>query len=350
MSGTRWLVLVLAAVTAFGAALTIVQAAAQPLPLPAPTLVATVQLPENGFAVSVNPLNGAGYVGMTSDAGVFGLDSYQYSETIQLYTSGSYAVFPVAVNYCTNRLYTNSKVVNLATREVKSLPCGGDDITINPMTNIIYLGYDSIYQNKPSVVCIVNGATNTKIKSIELGYSIYFENVWVAANPVTNKVYATYTGDDELHVIDGATYTETAVIPVANIGRVAVNWAANRVYVVSGLDTLVLDGDTLAEVGRIEDFSSTLLVNPFTNRIYSLNINVKVADGETNMVVDTVDLPAGAAMPALDPLRGRIYLANAFPASWETLTVVQDIPAPPTATLDCPVVWPVYLPVVGRGE
>jgi DNA-binding beta-propeller fold protein YncE len=171
----------------------------------------------------------------------------------------------------------------------------------------------------------------------------------VAVSPATNLVYASYTGDNHLHVINGETNTETTKVPIPNIGQVAVNPATNRVYVVSGGKTVVLDGSTLAELGQINNFSSYLLVNPLTNRIYSLNVDLKVADGATNQVVGTLNLPCGAVRPALDPLRGRIYLACAYAGWRDKLMVIQDVPAPPDATLTCPVVWRIYLPAVLRG-
>lgn len=326
------------------------QATAPPIPATAPSFIATVQLPEEGHAVSVNTLTGLGYVGMTDDLGVFGLDSYQVLNTIPLYAEGGYAIMPVAVNACANQLYTGSKVVNLATNAVASLPAGGDDIAINEQTNTIYFGRHSIYQNRPDVVNVVDGATNRKVATIEMGYSYYFQRVWVAVNPATNLVYASYSGDNHLHVIDGASNTETTKVPIPYIGRVALNPATNRIYVVSGTKTVVLDGNTLAELGQIANFSSYLLVNPLTNRIYSLNIDLKVADGATNQVVTTLNLPGGASGPALDPLRGRIYLAGAYAGWRDKLMVIQDVPAPPNATLTCPTVWRVYLPVVLKGS
>jgi hypothetical protein len=52
-------------------------------------LVATIQLPEEGRAVGVNPRTGLGDVGMTDDVGVLDLDSYQYL-TAGLLTSGCF--------------------------------------------------------------------------------------------------------------------------------------------------------------------------------------------------------------------------------------------------------------------
>jgi len=316
--------------------LAFMQAAASPIPATAPSFIATIQLPEDGHAVSVNPLTGQGYVGMTDDLGVFDLDSYQYLNAIQLYSGSGYTIALVAVNASTNRLYTGSQVVNLTTNEVASLPCGGSDIAINEQTDTIYFGYPTHYHYNPDYVCVVDGATNSKVTTIEIGYSSYIERVLVAVNPVTNLIYVSYSGDNSLHVIDGASNTEATKVPIPHIGDVAVNPATNRIYVVSGNNTIVLDGSTLAELGQINGFNCCLLVNPLTNRIYTLSTDLKVADGDTNQVVGTLNLPGGVIGPALDPLRGRIYLAGRYAGWTDKLMVIQDVPAPPTATGSSP--------------
>jgi hypothetical protein len=150
--------------------LALAQAAAPPIPATAQSLIATIQLPEEGSAVSVNPLTGLGYVGMTDDVGVFGLDSYQYLDTIPLYSGSGITIVPVAVSACANRLYTGSKVVNLDSWAVASLPCGGDNIAINEQTDTIYFGYHALYQNRPDVVNVVDGGTNRKVATVEMGY------------------------------------------------------------------------------------------------------------------------------------------------------------------------------------
>jgi YVTN family beta-propeller protein len=64
---------------------------------------------------------------------------------------------------------------------------------------------------------------------------------------VTNRVYVTNEGDDTVSVVDGATNTVSATIPVgvAPLG-VAVSETFNRIYVVNSADGTVsiIDGTT----------------------------------------------------------------------------------------------------------
>ncbi len=58
-----------------------------------------------------------------------------------------------------------------------------------------------------------------------------------AFNPMTGRVYVANSGADSVTVIDGASSTVLATVPVGTEpGAIAVNTATNRVYVASFLD------------------------------------------------------------------------------------------------------------------
>ncbi len=141
----------------------------------------------------------------------------------------------------------------------------------------------------------------------------------LAANPVTNRIYAAVYGYSTVWVIDGASnsiigmlyagqsrLTDVAVNPTTNLIYIT-NWDTNNVSVIDGsANTLV----TWVPAGTEPD---TVAVDPVTNRIYTANYgsnDVSVIDGSTNTLVATVPLGARPSDLAVDPATDRIYVAD----------------------------------------
>lgn len=174
----------------------------------------------------------------------------------------------------------------------------------------------------------------------------------VAVNEITNRVYVTNRLDDTVSVIDAAARTVVASIPVGDEPwGVDVNPATNRVYVASaqggstfGASVSVIDGATNGVIATIpiSDWSVRgVAANPDTNRIYVSGCcfrGIRVVDGATNEVVDTVSLPSRpetiGAM-TVNPVTNRIYVPDArssdghvFVVDGNTHTFVTAIPMP----------------------
>jgi YVTN family beta-propeller protein len=148
----------------------------------------------------------------------------------------------------------------------------------------------------------------------------------VATNPTTNRVYVANEGSDSVSVIDGATDTAMATIPLGGppVG-VAANPATNRIYVSAGNHVWVIDGATDTAVASVPVGSSPLGLasNPTTNRIYVANWgsdNVSVIDGATNAVVATVPVGNGPLGVTANPTTSRIYVSS---EDW-TVSVIED--------------------------
>ena len=73
----------------------------------------------------------------------------------------------------------------------------------------------------------------------------YIERMGLAVNPETNLVYATWSGNNSLCVIDGSTHEITENVSPSSFSReITVNTYTNYIYI----GDVVLDCDTLVEV------------------------------------------------------------------------------------------------------
>jgi len=200
---------------------------------------------------------------------------------------------------------------------VATIPVGSspDHVAANPNTNKIY----ATNQFGDSI-SVIDGSTNTVTSTIPMAYN----PVGIAVNPDTNRVYATSWTSSyascSLDVIDGSTDTLLTQTPLGYCGdSVAVNPKTNMVYVTSissGL-VIVVDGLTNSIVSRIPVHSNPegLAVNPVTNRVYvsfwvcDCNHVVDVIDGSTNTVTATVQTGQNGYGIAVNPNANKIYVA-----------------------------------------
>jgi YVTN family beta-propeller protein len=204
---------------------------------------------------------------------------------------------------------------------------------------------------------------------------------WIAANPVTGRVYVTNRAGGSVTVIDGASSTVLATIPVGNDpDRIAVNSASNRVYVlhsiyeanpslavIDGVSNtvqsniplafrpeglavdfttgLVYVGITLLNRVDIFDASGTLVssatmgwpsqlaINPQAHRLYVTRRDenvLNVLDTTTNNSVASIplgDFPGGIAV---NRATNRIYVGNGF----DSISVIDGVTNTIVATID----------------
>ncbi len=193
-------------------------------------------------------------------------------------------------------------------------------VDVNPITNRIYVthanGPEQWGSCSAGYTSVVNGETNTVVSTIELPNTEFD----IAVNPNTNRIYVTSHNCCILSVIDGATDTKMADIPLGGgtwggCWGVTVNPATNRVYANKWSTLYVIDGDTNAIVGTTGVASNAYFMdtNPLTNRIYvsDFDYGVSVIDGSTNAVVANIPLPTHPRGVAVDASANRIYVASA---------------------------------------
>ena len=100
------------------------------------------------------------------------------------------------------------------------------DVAVNPLTNRVYVTNES----DPGSVSIIDGATNSVITTVFLGFSTFPEGLGV--DPVTNRIYVSHAGVGVMRVIDGVTNTEIGQIFLGGISTDAQpNPVTGRFYV-----------------------------------------------------------------------------------------------------------------------
>jgi YVTN family beta-propeller protein len=99
-------------------------------------------------------------------------------------------------------------------------------LAVNPASNKVYVANAGSH-----TVTVIDGATNTVSASLPIGTQVYL----MATNPATNKAYTVGNGTGDIDVIDGTTNSvktitsSTTVQPLA----LAINGTTNRVYAAS---------------------------------------------------------------------------------------------------------------------
>jgi YVTN family beta-propeller protein len=174
-------------------------------------------------------------------------------------------------------------------------------IALNPVTNKVYV---SPY---PGGVLEIDGATSAKaVIATEIAGPI-------AVNPVTNKIYVADESSNVVAVIDGATNAITAIPTVGPEQRaIAVDPMANKIYVVNSAGSTVTSIDGITNVPTAitaEPFPGLVVVNPITDKVYTTQgFSVTAIDGTTNATtsVDTGGSPSGLA---IDPLTNKVYVS-----------------------------------------
>jgi DNA-binding beta-propeller fold protein YncE len=98
---------------------------------------------------------------------------------------------------------------------------------------------------------VLDGVTNTWLPDIAIGSGSWSEQVHLAVNPAANRVYVTFTGDDDLRALDGNTHAEVGRVDFSTIGYVTVNPRTGWIYVGIGADGVaVLDGTSHARLAE----------------------------------------------------------------------------------------------------
>jgi YVTN family beta-propeller protein len=171
-----------------------------------------------------------------------------------------------------------------------TIPIGGNAglLAVNPVTNMIYVPNTTL-----NTVTVIDGSSNRVVTNVPAGLG----PVAVAVNTTTNLIYVSNDGGGQLQspsiiVIDGATNTVVATVPVTAPGFIAVNSVTDMIYFGngSGASISVLDGSTNEIIDTFATAKCCLIqgiaVNSSTNRIYvtenGFSEQLVVIDGSTN--------------------------------------------------------------------
>ncbi|MGI0059205.1 MAG: YncE family protein, partial [Nitrosotalea sp.] len=245
----------------------------------------------------------------------------------------------VAVNQNTNMIYvgvtSNSiDVIDGSTSNiVATVNAGGNVITVNPVTNMIYTA-------EGGTIYAINGSTNQVVKTTGAGFTGISD---LKINPATNKIYAVGWGyscssfcgpTGNLGVINATTMeiSKSMIVNRATVEGVAIDADTNMVYLSAG-NIYVLDGATDDITGTTIGTSNAWLmaINPVTHRLYAPYNGygtMAIVDLTSNSVLSTIPVGSGPGQPDVNINTNKIYvgLSNAVAVvNGSTNTVLQTV-------------------------
>jgi YVTN family beta-propeller protein len=287
----------------------------------------TVPVGQRPQFIALNPVTNKVYVNNAGDATLSIIDGATDANlTPAALAIGS--IGPISVNPLTNVIYvvrltgpgsdevtffngdTNSWYT-IATQSFQPIA-----MAVNPATDTIYVAHYATGD-----VRIISGAFDPAHDfPATFSIGVFSHPFAIAANPVTNRVYAiTEDSRGPIVVIDGAAQTASFPAPAAGhaVGPkgLAVNPVTNRIYMLFGGEVVVMDGATNA-LAYVPVATGTgqaeIAVNPVTNKVFvaSDGGTLTVIDGDTN-IATTVAIPAGASALGVDPVRNVAYTFDA---------------------------------------
>ena len=283
--------------------------------------VTTITLDKEPECIAVNEATNRIYVGVEDGLLVIDCDSYAAIANITLEAE----VIGLAINPQTNRIYAvvsgeRVVVIDDATNQiVGEMPevifdvAYGVGIAVNPFTNLIYIEDRTAAMGDYDRVVVYSGETNTFVTSLNVPGSnthTYIEEVGLAVNPETNRIYVTWSGNSTLHMFDGNTHEFIKTVKPSSFSEnVKVNSYTGYVYVGSA----VLDGETLAEV--FSDYEGTLeAVDSVNNLLYTTDYhNLYVLNGTTHDTITSLELDwwfSYSDCVGVNCNTGKIYLVN----------------------------------------
>jgi len=261
-------------------------------------IVATITLDKEPECIAVNEETNLVYVGVEDGLIVIDGDSYEVVADIPLEAE----VIGLAINPQTNRIYAvvygeRVVVIDGATNQiVGEMPekifdsSSGVGIAVNPVTNLIYIEDRAALMGNYDRVEVYSGETNLLVTSLNIPGSnthSYMEEVGLAVNPETNRIYVTWSGNGTLHMFDGNSNEFMATVKPSSFSeRVIVNTYTNYVYV----GNVVLDCETLVEV--LSDYEGYLeAVDSVNNLLYTVDYhNLYVLNGTTHDILTSLEL------------------------------------------------------------
>jgi len=196
-------------------------------------------------------------------------------------------------------------------------------LTYNSTNNKVYCA--NFYGRS---VTVIDGATNTVVATIPL---LNAGHPWeLLYNPISNKIYCANYYSDSLNVIDCATDSVSAIVLNDFTGALAYNNIDNKVYAAIYDDNAiaVIDGAIDSVIAIIDlgyGWVWTLAYNQINNKIYCGSTAtppvVTVIDAGVDTVITTIPLEIYGHPRALihNPTNNKVYCAD---YTWGTVPVI----------------------------
>ena len=282
-------------------------------------IITTITLDKEPQRIAVNEATNKIYVGAKD--GLVIIDGE--TDTVITEILPDVEVVALAVNPQTNRIYVADYgddifVIDGATnQQVGVIPEGIYDqyeLAVNPTTNLVYIGVWHTFLGYYDRVLVYDGETLTEVTQVNIPGSdehTIIERVGLAVNPETNLVYATWSGNNNLYVIDGNTHEIIKNVSPSSFSReITVNAYTNYIYI----GDVVLDCDTLVEV--FSDYEGTLeAVDSVNNLVYTTDYDtLYVLNGTTHDIVTSLELDwsfsSYSDFVAVNCETGKIYMVD----------------------------------------
>jgi DNA-binding beta-propeller fold protein YncE len=258
-------------------------------------VITTITLDEEPQCIAVNEQTNRIYVG--TEDGLIIIDGE--TDTIITEILPNIDVIALAVNPQTNRIYAaeygdNIFVIDGSTnQQVGVIPEGiyqQYELAVNPSTNLVYIADWTTILGYYDKILVYNGETFTEVTQVNIPGSdehTIIERIGLAVNPETNRVYATWSGNNSLYVINGGTNEIVEnILPQSFSRDITVNTYTNYIYI----GDAVLDCDTLEEV--FSDYEGDLeAVDSVNNLVYTVDYDtLYVLNGTTHGIVTFLEL------------------------------------------------------------
>ena len=309
-------------------------------------IASIVTLRNYSLSVAVNDETNRIYVGVEGELIVIDGEIDQVVGETQLDYYNFSSVSAIAVNNRTNRIfvgaYSNISVIdgttNLKVGTLDRCAYQQYELAVNPVTNRVYVTDYAVFQGDYDEVRVYNGETFEFITAVNIPGSnthLYEERVGVAVNPNTNKVYATWSGEDTLLMIDGNANTITKTVHSSSLSkdeiRVLVNPYTNNVYV--GSQSKPYNGQTLEEVPVPATYYGYLrAVDSLNNFLYTTKSSTLCrVNGTTHEVIDSVELPWDVSLDdsfAVNPKTSKIYATDTYSNQLYVINARTPTPSP----------------------
>jgi YVTN family beta-propeller protein len=211
--------------------------------------------------------------------------------------------------------------------EVTTGRWGPSALAVDPVRHLVYVTAATWGStNDHSVIVVIDGRTNRIVRRIPVGPGPKA----IAVNATTNRVYVTdQNGMDAgqaLAVLDGATGTTVAVIPMGRYARyyenplgLAVDARSNTVYATNPLEgtVFIVDGatNTVKRALAVGDEPTAIAADPATGRAFVTHAGrgstkVSVIDGHTGAVETSIRVAGSPRGVAIDPNSETAYVTT----------------------------------------
>jgi hypothetical protein len=286
-----------------------------------PEVVSRVNLTKNPLCLVVNEKMRLVYVG--DEEGLTVIDCQ--TDDIVGKIPFNFTVDALMMDQETNRLFVGGDtgktyVMDCMTNQtVGTIPEGfyrQYEGAVNPFTERIYFAERATFMGYYDGVKVYDAKNFSYIAFIRILESINIptvQDVGVAVNTQTNRVYAMWSANDFIYLIDGDNNTILDEKWPHSFSLLAkVNPLTNRVYI----GHVAVDGETLEVVADNSDVDvdGVFAVNPALDLVYSAGVwDFHILNGTTLETLAELELPVdfwvGSVYGDLDAESGKIYLA-----------------------------------------